>query len=213
MFCGFAMTAVVRCVINDARNRAQEVGDREVRPDHLLWVLLEAAGSSVIGEMLEDCFAASEVTLESLEKAKARVQYYDQHAEVGANYKGIVRKVIDCGAIVEILPGLEGLCHVSQLDVDRHRDALEKAQIQLSHAKSNLGMDDSSLTLEIQAKKLAYDRQKLLVADLKRQVDELNVRSPVNGQIGQLFHQNLDAAHPLGHGIPRFDGHKFLIRP
>jgi polyribonucleotide nucleotidyltransferase len=58
-------------------------------------------------------------TLESLEKAKARVQYYDQHAEVGANYKGIVRKVIDCGAIVEILPGLEGLCHVSQLDVER----------------------------------------------------------------------------------------------
>ncbi|UJX39627.1 polyribonucleotide nucleotidyltransferase [Desulfovibrio sp. JY] len=58
-------------------------------------------------------------TLESLEKAKARVAYYDQHAEVGANYKGIVRKVIDCGAIIEILPGLEGLCHVSQLDVER----------------------------------------------------------------------------------------------
>lgn len=76
---------------------------------------------------------------------------------------------------------------VSQLDVDRHRDALEKAQIELRHAKSNLGMDDSSLTLEVQAKKLAYERQKLLVADLKRQVDDLNVRSPVNGQIGQLF--------------------------
>ena len=76
---------------------------------------------------------------------------------------------------------------VSQLDVDRHKDALEKAQIQLQHAKSNLGMDDSSLTLEVQAKKLAYERQKLLVADLKRQVEELNVRSPVNGQVGQLF--------------------------
>ncbi len=76
---------------------------------------------------------------------------------------------------------------VSQLDVDRHHDALEKAQILLRHAKSNLGMDDSSLTLEIRAKKLAYERQKLLVADLKRQVDDLNVRSPVNGQVGQLF--------------------------
>ncbi|HJR12031.1 MAG TPA: efflux RND transporter periplasmic adaptor subunit [Rhodanobacteraceae bacterium] len=76
---------------------------------------------------------------------------------------------------------------VSQLDVDRHNDALEKAQIELSHAKANLGMDDSSLTLEIKAKKLAYDRQKLLVADLKRQVDDLNVRSPVDGQVGQLF--------------------------
>lgn len=76
---------------------------------------------------------------------------------------------------------------ISQLDVDRHHDALEKAQILLKHAHDNLGMDDSSLTLEIQAKKLAYDRQKLLVADLKRQVDDLNVRSPVNGQVGQLF--------------------------
>src|SRR5690348_3871790 len=76
---------------------------------------------------------------------------------------------------------------VSQLDVDRHKDTLEKAQIQLQHAKANLGMDDSSLTLEVRAKKLAYERQKLLVADLRRQVDELNVRSPVNGQVGQLF--------------------------
>ncbi|HET7163104.1 MAG TPA: efflux RND transporter periplasmic adaptor subunit [Rhodanobacteraceae bacterium] len=76
---------------------------------------------------------------------------------------------------------------VSQIDVDRHKDSLEKAQIQLHHAQDNLGMDDSSLTLEVQAKKLAYERQKLLVADLKRQVDDLNVRSPVDGQVGQLF--------------------------
>ncbi|MBS0381899.1 MAG: efflux RND transporter periplasmic adaptor subunit [Proteobacteria bacterium] len=76
---------------------------------------------------------------------------------------------------------------VSKLDVDRHQDALEKAQIQLKHAHDNLGMDDSSLNLEIQAKQLAYQRQKLLVADLQRQVDDLNVRSPVNGQVGQLF--------------------------
>src|SRR5690348_13381003 len=61
---------------------------------------------------------------------------------------------------------------VSKLEVDRHNDALEKAQIQLKHAQDNLGMDDSSLALEIQAKKLAFERQKLLVADLKRQVEE-----------------------------------------
>ncbi len=76
---------------------------------------------------------------------------------------------------------------VSQLDVDRHKDTLEKAQIQLRHAKANLGMDDSSLALEVQAKKLAYQRQNLLVAGLQQQVDDLNVRSPVNGQVGQLF--------------------------
>jgi polyribonucleotide nucleotidyltransferase len=58
-------------------------------------------------------------TLESMEKARARVEYYDQHADVGANYKGKVKKIIDCGVIVEILPGLEGLVHVSQLDTER----------------------------------------------------------------------------------------------
>lgn len=76
---------------------------------------------------------------------------------------------------------------VSQLDVDRHNDALEKSRIQMRHAHDNLGMDDSSLALEVRAKKLAYERQTLLVQDLKRQVDELNVRSPVDGQVGQLF--------------------------
>jgi HlyD family secretion protein len=76
---------------------------------------------------------------------------------------------------------------VSQLDVDRHRDALKKAQIELRQARTNLGMDDSSLDLEIRAKKLAYERQKLLVADIERQVGDLAVRSPVNGQVGQLF--------------------------
>lgn len=58
-------------------------------------------------------------TLESLEKARDRVLYYDQHADVGANYTGKVKKIIECGVIVEILPGLEGLCHVSQLDTER----------------------------------------------------------------------------------------------
>lgn len=76
---------------------------------------------------------------------------------------------------------------VSQLDVDRLQDAQEKAQIQLEQARANLGTDDTSLQLEIQVKKLAYERQKLLVANLQQQVADLNVRSPVAGQVGQLF--------------------------
>lgn len=76
---------------------------------------------------------------------------------------------------------------VSQLDVDRADDAFEKAQIATKHAAENLGMDNSSLAFDVEAKKLAWQRQTLLVKDLQRQVDELNVRSPVNGQVGQLF--------------------------
>jgi polyribonucleotide nucleotidyltransferase len=42
-----------------------------------------------------------------------------QEAEVGKLYKGKVRKIMDFGAFVEILPGTDGLIHISQLDRER----------------------------------------------------------------------------------------------
>jgi HlyD family secretion protein len=39
----------------------------------------------------------------------------------------------------------------------------------------------------VQAKQLAHQRQLLLVKDLQRQLDSLAIRSPVDGQVGQLF--------------------------
>ncbi len=39
--------------------------------------------------------------------------------EPGAIYKGRVTRIMDFGAFVEIAPGKEGLCHISQLDVKR----------------------------------------------------------------------------------------------
>ncbi|MBI4806184.1 MAG: polyribonucleotide nucleotidyltransferase [Desulfovibrio sp.] len=58
-------------------------------------------------------------TQEAMERAKEMVLFYDQKADLGRNYQGKVKKIIDCGAVVEILPGLEGLVHVSQLDINR----------------------------------------------------------------------------------------------
>ncbi|MBD8880599.1 MULTISPECIES: efflux RND transporter periplasmic adaptor subunit [Rhodanobacter] len=71
--------------------------------------------------------------------------------------------------------------------VDKAKDDLEKARIALDHAKADLGMNNDSLNFNIQAKKLAHDNQMLVVQDLQRQVDNLNVKSPVDGQVGQLF--------------------------
>lgn len=76
---------------------------------------------------------------------------------------------------------------VSSMDVDKAKDALDKAKIATTHAKANLGLDNDSLNFDIQSKKLAHERQLLLVKDLQRQVDDLNVKSPVEGQVGQLF--------------------------
>ncbi len=58
-------------------------------------------------------------TLEAMEKAKEMVLYHDQRAELGKNYVGKVRKILEIGAIVEILPNLEALVHISQLDTGR----------------------------------------------------------------------------------------------
>ena len=73
------------------------------------------------------------------------------------------------------------------VEVDQAKDLLEKASITLAHAKSDLGMNNDSLNLNIQSKKLAHENQLLVVQDLQRQVDDLNVKSPVDGQVGQLF--------------------------
>jgi polyribonucleotide nucleotidyltransferase len=56
---------------------------------------------------------------EALDRAKEMVLFYDQKAEPGKDYEGVVKKIMDFGAFVEILPGLEGLCHISQLSRER----------------------------------------------------------------------------------------------
>ncbi|MBS0557161.1 MAG: efflux RND transporter periplasmic adaptor subunit [Proteobacteria bacterium] len=76
---------------------------------------------------------------------------------------------------------------IAQMQVAHAQDALDKARIALKHAQEDMGLDNDSLTFNVQSKKLAYERQVLIVKDLQRQVDDLNVRSPVNGQVGQLF--------------------------
>jgi HlyD family secretion protein len=76
---------------------------------------------------------------------------------------------------------------VPSMNVDKAKDEVEKARITVEHAKADLANDGASLDFDIKSKKLAHDRQVLLVKDLQRQVDELNVKSPVDGQVGQLF--------------------------
>jgi HlyD family secretion protein len=73
------------------------------------------------------------------------------------------------------------------MQVDHARDALEKARIALSHADAGLHSKDDSLKFDVRSKEQAHARQVLLVDDLKRQLGELAVRSPVDGQVGQLF--------------------------
>ncbi|HSQ12613.1 MAG TPA: polyribonucleotide nucleotidyltransferase, partial [Candidatus Deferrimicrobium sp.] len=60
------------------------------------------------------------VTIASSDEAAARkaiemVQAITAEAEIGKIYRGTVRKVVEFGAFVEIMPGTDGLVHISQL--------------------------------------------------------------------------------------------------
>jgi polyribonucleotide nucleotidyltransferase len=58
-------------------------------------------------------------TLEAMQRARDMVCYYDQRPDLGANYTGKVRKLLEIGCIVEIMPNVEALVHISQLDLKR----------------------------------------------------------------------------------------------
>ena len=56
---------------------------------------------------------------ETAEKAIKMINDLIQEAEIGKLYLGKVVKIMDFGAFVEILPGTDGLIHISQLDRER----------------------------------------------------------------------------------------------
>ncbi|MEG1542656.1 MAG: polyribonucleotide nucleotidyltransferase [Victivallaceae bacterium] len=86
---------------------------------------------------------------ESMRKAKTIIEGLIGEPEVGKIYKGKVTSVVNFGAFIEIFPGKEGLCHISELspkrvenvsDVVREGDVIEvkllsineKGQLKLS---------------------------------------------------------------------------------
>ena len=56
---------------------------------------------------------------QALEETIEMVLFYDQKPEIGRDYEGKVKSIKDFGAFVEILPGVEGMVHISQLDIGR----------------------------------------------------------------------------------------------
>ncbi len=57
----------------------------------------------------------------SMERAMNAIRAIVAEPEVGKIYRGKVRKIVDFGAFVEILPGVDGLVHISQLANHRVR--------------------------------------------------------------------------------------------
>jgi polyribonucleotide nucleotidyltransferase len=95
-------------------------------------------------------------TQEALERAKEMVLYYDQRAEIGKNYLGKVKKIMEIGAIVEILPNLEALVHISQLDTGRVEKTEDVAQ---------LGQEMLVKVIEINGDRIRASRKAILLEE------------------------------------------------
>ena len=70
--------------------------------------------------------------LAAAEKARSRIEEITSDAEVDGIYNGTVKKIMDFGAFVEILPGKDGLVHISQIceeRVDKVSDKLSEGDI------------------------------------------------------------------------------------
>jgi polyribonucleotide nucleotidyltransferase len=57
----------------------------------------------------------------AMELAISRIEAITAEPEVGRIYDGVVRKIVEFGAFVEIMPGTDGLLHISQISNDRIR--------------------------------------------------------------------------------------------
>ena len=63
---------------------------------------------------------------EAAQMAVARIKALTAEAEVGETYMGTVSRIVDFGAFVEIMPGLDGLLHISEISDRRVKDVRDE---------------------------------------------------------------------------------------
>ncbi len=88
------------------------------------------SGGKIVQKICADCDVKVDIEedgsvfisgtdIDNCKKALNIIKSIVTEPEVGAIYKGKVTRLMDFGAFVEISPGREGLCHISQLDRKR----------------------------------------------------------------------------------------------
>jgi len=90
----------------------------------------------------------------SIEAAKARIKGIVAIPEVGEIYEGTIKSIVPFGAFVEILPGKEGLLHISEIDwhrIEKVESVLhegEKVKVKL------IGVDERNGKMKLSRKAL-----------------------------------------------------------
>jgi polyribonucleotide nucleotidyltransferase len=113
---------------NDISKYAPRITTIKVRPEKVRDVI--GSGGKNIRQIISETGVTIDVEddgtvtiasndSEAASRAVAMVKWLTEDAEVGKIYRGTVKKIVDFGAFVEILPGTEGLVHISQLSRQR----------------------------------------------------------------------------------------------
>jgi HlyD family secretion protein len=76
---------------------------------------------------------------------------------------------------------------LTEIEMLRAEDSLHKAEILLAHAQNDRLLSERALGFELRTRERALERQRELVHELERQLAALVIRSPVDGQVGQLL--------------------------
>ncbi|MCE5233455.1 MAG: polyribonucleotide nucleotidyltransferase [Mizugakiibacter sp.] len=126
-------------VISSARPEMSEFAPRlltmRIHPDKIREVI--GKGGSVIRAITEETgttidinddgtIIIASVNREAADAAKARIEQIVSDVEPGRIYEGKVAKLMDFGAFVTILPGKDGLVHVSQISNERVEKVSDK---------------------------------------------------------------------------------------
>jgi polyribonucleotide nucleotidyltransferase len=136
-----AMGAVMEKPRTDISAHAPRIVTLKIRPDKIRDVI--GPGGKVIRGIIEETGVKIDVEDDgtvlvassdgnSMQRAIELIQGITAEAEVGKIYKGTVRKIVDFGAFVEILPGTDGLLHISQIGpgrVNKVTDVLKEGDV------------------------------------------------------------------------------------
>lgn len=137
---------------------------------------------------LSNQLAREQSTLAQLEAEVARQRILAQKQKLVARRDSDEAEVARLGA-QRILQRTEGgykAGAIAEVDFLRAQDALKSAEIRSRQAKLASGLEIEDVALGTRTKLSELQRQRLVVDDTQRRVDELNVRSPVNGVVGTL---------------------------
>ncbi len=126
-------------VIHDSREDVSDFAPRiltiKVNPDKIRDII--GKGGATIRALTEETGTSIDISDDGVVKiasvdglaakeAVKRIEQITADVEVGSIYEGTVSKLMDFGAFVNILPGKDGLVHISQISVERVEKVSDK---------------------------------------------------------------------------------------